>query len=229
MKKTVLMLLIVALSATLLIISCTDDGGTVVVGDIPSDYIIRWHLDGNGDDEGGVHNLSFSGNYDYSSTDQKEGSHCLLLDGLAASIHYGDHSLANDAVTILMWLYVDESATGEPNALTYVDNGIKYDTATNLFQGYIGADNIAASSMSCSRDQWHHVVLTFDGSLDTLNLYVDNRGPYAASSTDSIDNLGNEWWLGSKWSLPEYWVGMIDDVVIYERALSDAEVRALYN
>ena len=230
MKKTILLFLMIALSVYLLLISCAGDEDTVlVVGNIPSDYIIRWHLDGNGDDEKGVKDLN-TFNFAYSSTDQKEGTHCLLLDGSGVSTGNGDHSLANDAVTLLMWLYVDASVTGTPNALRYVNNGIKYDTSSNVFQAYIGTDNVATSSKSFARDQWHHVVLTFDGSLDTLNLYVDNTGPATATSTDSIDNLGNEWFVGSNWGgSPEFWVGMIDDVVIYERALSDAEVRALYN
>lgn len=160
----------------------------------------------------------------------KRKDHCLSLDGSGVSTGNGDHSLANDAVTLLMWLYVDASVTGTPNALRYVNNGIKYDTSSNVFQAYIGTGNVATSSKSFARDQWHHVVLTFDGSLDTLNLYVDNTGPATATSTDSIDNLGNEWFIGSNWGgSPEFWIGMIDDVVIYERALSDAEVRTLYN
>ena len=230
MKKTVLMILIAALSTTLLFISCAgDEEDTVLaVGNIPSDYIIRWHLDGNGIDEKEGYDLNFDGNFTYSSTDQKEGTHCLSLDGSYVLGRYGDHSLANDAVTILMWLYVDASATGIPNALRYVNNGINYDTSSNLFQAYIGTDNVASSSVSFDRDQWHHVVLTFDGSLDTINLYVDNTGPYTNTSTDSIAGLDNEWFVGSNW-FSDYWNGMIDDVIIYERALSDAEVRALYN
>jgi tetratricopeptide (TPR) repeat protein len=73
-------------------------------------------------------------------------------------------------------------------------------------------------------DQWHHVALTYDGV--TARLYWD--GVLKAST-------GKAWNLIPKFATigrqvgytSEYWNGQVDDVRVYNRALSDSEIRLL--
>ena len=78
----------------------------------------------------------------------------------------------------------------------------------------------------CDND-WHLVV--FSRNNDQFRFYVD--GEHEHSFTGNSNPLKNEELdLGrSLWSNALYFHGYIDDVRIYNRALSAAEVQALYN
>jgi hypothetical protein len=71
---------------------------------------------------------------------------------------------------------------------------------------------------------WHHAAYTFDGK--THRLYYDGK---LASSVDSMPGAGamNRTRLGTYQVPDEMFAGTIDDVRIYSRPLSDAEVMAL--
>ncbi len=79
---------------------------------------------------------------------------------------------------------------------------------------------------------WHHVAVTGDSS--GMNLYIDGKffaGPSAApggnfgSSSDPVRIGGGGIWGPSG----DYFDGIIDEVYIYDHALSQTEIEALYN
>jgi hypothetical protein len=76
---------------------------------------------------------------------------------------------------------------------------------------------------------WHHVAATIDSSTMTMALYVDGSvvgsGPTALLPQDLGETTQNR--LGSsQWDDPLF-SGALDDVLIYDRALSEAEARYL--
>lgn len=77
--------------------------------------------------------------------------------------------------------------------------------------------------------EWHHVAGTYDGA--NVRLYVDGvedpAGPVAHDAGLSTNNC--EVRIGGNSEKPERcWNGLIDDVRIYNYALSEAEIKALY-
>jgi len=75
-------------------------------------------------------------------------------------------------------------------------------------------------------DKWYHVVGTYDGS--TLELFADAVSQGTATSPDiesqaDLNRFGQEGW-GSIYNLD----GLIDDVRIYDRALSENEIKEIY-
>ncbi|MSR71452.1 MAG: LamG domain-containing protein [Candidatus Taylorbacteria bacterium] len=86
----------------------------------------------------------------------------------------------------------------------------------NPFAGLTYATNIDGA--------WHHVIATYDGS--TAALYVDgvlvSSGAASGSFTPGALTIGSS-------GASEYYNGLIDDVRIYSRALTAAEVRTLYD
>src|SRR6266536_5688534 len=85
------------------------------------------------------------------------------------------------------------------------------------------------STATISDTEWHHVAATRSG--ETVTFYIDG-GPVgtATVSGDSADNpvpvrIGTD---GPGYSGDSMFNGLIDDVRIYNRALSLAEIRALY-
>ncbi len=75
---------------------------------------------------------------------------------------------------------------------------------------------------------WYHVVGTYDGSGPTLKIYVN--GVEENSNTPSISSLGttDEPLRIGKDGGAEYWDGLIDEVAIYNEALSDLEISKHY-
>jgi hypothetical protein len=85
-----------------------------------------------------------------------------------------------------------------------------------------GTDGVTAVGL----DEWHHVAGTFDGA--NINLYVDGVLDINVTTTEPIGaNEANVLIGENPESAGRYWDGLIDEVVIYNRALSDAEIAFL--
>jgi hypothetical protein len=79
-------------------------------------------------------------------------------------------------------------------------------------------------------DSWHHMAATIDSSTMTISLYVDGT-PVGIDSTEWLpQDLGEttQNWLGqSQYDNDPLYEGSLDEFQIYNRALSEAEVRYL--
>ncbi|MHC4620384.1 MAG: RHS repeat-associated core domain-containing protein [Planctomycetota bacterium] len=87
---------------------------------------------------------------------------------------------------------------------------------------------ILVSSYSLSTDSWYHIVATYDGGVITLYVNGSNNGS-RSDAPSSIDYDGLPLYLG-RLSCAAYYPfsGALDDVRIYDRALSSDEVVSLY-
>ncbi len=92
-------------------------------------------------------------------------------------------------------------------------------------------DHVRIETNAVNDDQWHHFAATHDGSTGNVNLYVDSvlRGS-ATESFGAIDDGGMPLriGMGSQEGVAPF-PGLIDEVRIYNRALTADEVKALYD
>lgn len=99
---------------------------------------------------------------------------------------------------------------------------------------------VQVDAPSFSLNTWHHVAMTFDdagaGQTKTLKLYVDNA-QVAGTTTmlavgydNSPANIGADYdsQIGDN-HIGFSWQGAIDEVSLYNRALSAAEINSIYN
>ena len=86
--------------------------------------------------------------------------------------------------------------------------------------------NEITSNNQINDNNWHHLVSVRDGS--TFKLFV-NGDLVADSSLGSHTYNNNSFYIGYAPAWNQYFKGFIDDVRIYNRALSDSEVSLLYN
>jgi glucose/arabinose dehydrogenase/chitodextrinase len=70
---------------------------------------------------------------------------------------------------------------------------------------------------------WTHVALTYDGS--TLRLYVNGVQAATLAASGTIQSSSSPLWIGGNQPYGEYFNGLIDDVRVYNRALSQAEIQ----
>ena len=70
---------------------------------------------------------------------------------------------------------------------------------------------------------WTHVALTYDGS--QLRLFVNGVQVASAAASGAIQASSSPLWIGGNQPYGEYFNGLIDDVRVYNRALTQAEIQ----
>jgi len=99
---------------------------------------------------------------------------------------------------------------------------------------YIGdgaGHNLITSGLNLQTGTWYHVVGVYDGNAGTQKIYLNAKQKNASNiGTGSIIDPGNDQFIGSGGghSWEEHFDGTIDDVRIYDRALSETEIRRNY-
>lgn len=85
--------------------------------------------------------------------------------------------------------------------------------------------DVYASPLNIIDSRWHHLAVTYDGA--TLRIYVDgalsNSGALTLNTTTRVLFIGRAPVRSS-----EYYSGDLDDLRICDRALSAAEIDALF-
>jgi hypothetical protein len=92
----------------------------------------------------------------------------------------------------------------------------------------LGADGMtsAGSLMSGKFNQWNNIMCVYDGSL--IKIYLNNELISTSSKTTAINSGASPLILGSDNGYDDTWDGGLDEVRIYDRALSATEVGMLY-
>lgn len=99
-----------------------------------------------------------------------------------------------------------------------------------------GSTGAVLDSISQIKDgNWHHVVVTYDGSTNGtgVKLYIDGSheatGTGTGNLTGTFHNASDTWVLGAREAGNQPMTGSIDEGGVWSRELSAAEVTSLYN
>jgi hypothetical protein len=99
---------------------------------------------------------------------------------------------------------------------------------TYSFIIYTGTQYAIHSSANLRDGNWHHIAVTYDGV--TLKMYIDNATPITSTPNDNTHyshSAGNK--IGASATGTAVMNGSIDQVRIFNRAISSSEVTTLYN
>jgi len=135
-------------------------------------------------------------------------------------------------ISVCAWVLSNNpNGVGNPDGLSNIlsGNGIinyfsVYSSRVATYDGSgwrQGTTNLAAST-------WYHACLTLAGSGKSLKLYTDGNLEYDASGL-GIYTDGTVSFLGRYSVAMRYLNGKLDDVRVYNRVLSLAEIQAIYN
>ena len=80
-------------------------------------------------------------------------------------------------------------------------------------------------SSTIADTNWHHVAVTFTDSTNTLRIYVDGALATTATKALEADGAGHVVTLGNQQGNNPF-SGLLDDVRIYNRVLTPAEIQA---
>lgn len=103
-----------------------------------------------------------------------------------------------------------------------------YNTVSFHFNVYGGGEYQANGSTDVFDNEWHNVIAVYDGS--EIRLYVDGKLDASAKAVAAVNTSGDPVYIGSRVSSTSSrnWIGSIDEVRIYDRALEDSELLWLY-
>jgi len=150
-----------------------------------------------------------------------------------------DQVLSLTQVTLSSWIRIDGAGTDNPRIVAVgPPSGPDHYYSLILKQGsmrlwfftalnYGVAD--AYSNTALSPDgRWHHVAATCDGT--TIRFYIDGALDNATTAGEPLEQFSSAVLdIGYSGYPHDYFDGAIDQVRIYNRALSDAEIQALYH
>jgi len=84
-----------------------------------------------------------------------------------------------------------------------------------------------SSVTSVVDNKWHLLVGKYDGS--TVSVYVDGKFENSSNFNHGIGSNNSELIIGNDPDCPNrFFNGIIDDIRIYNRALSEEEIKVLY-
>lgn len=164
-------------------------------------------------------------------------NNALSFDGIDDYVSAGNNASLNpsDAVTIEGWYYSDDWLQVYVPWAKYNQYRIHFYTNGTLYVDfYDGAENrlygsFSYSSLGIVNSQWYHLTFTFDGY--EIKIYIN--GEYKNKKTGGVGGVnsdqGGNFYMGRHWYGEYFYKGFIDEVRIYNRVLSPAEIKARYN
>ena len=154
----------------------------------------------------------------------------LSLDGVDDYVDCGDNASfdINQAITLSAWVNTSDSGNGQHNPFVGKgDRSYAIKHASNNSMEFFIYDSTWQTLQSSVDDSfnglWHHVAGTFDGN--QIRLYVDGSLADSMDYTGAIATTTFPVNIGRNSENPDrLYEGAIDEVRIYNRALSEAEV-----
>ncbi|MFH1571494.1 MAG: LamG domain-containing protein [Gemmatimonadota bacterium] len=159
----------------------------------------------------------------------------FAFDGLDDHVVIPNHAALNPAreLTVEAWVYAAGKQGQQRDIVSKDGEGFQRQyalilTERNWFRARVGVPSGFATCDGLTRarpNTWYHVAMTYDGS--ELRLYVNGILDGVRSVSGALITTGQPVRIGGgapgAWS-PLYFQGQIDEVRIYDRALSAAEV-----
>jgi hypothetical protein len=134
-------------------------------------------------------------------------------------------------MTIEAWVFPRSSSGWRTAMLKETADGLAYGLYAHNGAagpaGYIntgGSDQGAAAAASLPLNSWTHVATTYDGA--TLRLFVNGTQVASRAVAGSLRTSTSPLRIGGNAVWGEYFSGMLDEVRIYNRALSTSEIQA---
>jgi hypothetical protein len=164
---------------------------------------------------------------------------CSNFDGIDDYIDVGSGASLNNfnTITIEAWVnpntFVGPSSYGGPISANNIMLR-SYENTGYSFQFYvkIGSNWEPRASFNYSNlNIWYHIVSVYDkdGGSNNLRIYINGELKNSQTRTGPINNPLTGWYIG-KVSYGDYYMkGLIDEVRIYNRALNNTEIKAIYN
>ncbi len=140
-------------------------------------------------------------------------------------------------LTIGAWVNQNNNATSPYQRITEKNDDLTCwindnngDVCVRLSANKNGEASQTCFEADISQNRWYHLFFTYKSDESVVSLYIDGElfdtsSYYYGLLTTNTNAL----YIGNKSSIDRSWMGQIDEVRIYDRALSAVEISQLYN
>ncbi|MFH1642594.1 MAG: LamG-like jellyroll fold domain-containing protein, partial [Nanoarchaeota archaeon] len=157
----------------------------------------------------------------------KFGSYSGWFDG--DSDYVNVPNLDNKNITFTAWVKRGRtSSAGNDRLLLSVNSngwGVGFNTDNTVFFTKVGISSVSSTKTVADTTNWHHMAMVYNGS--NACFYFDGIKYTCPSYTVTFDSSGGAYTIGSR-GTAEYFKGTIDEVAIWNRSLSAAEIQNIY-
>ena len=193
-----------------------------------TNLVSYWKLDGNSTDGVGSNNGTDT-SITYSAGNGKIVQGAGFNGSSSKIVFTSSASLTPATFTISAWIYI----TGTPpNAYTIYGADVSYggivfkvDNSRKLAVDKSNMVNILAGTNLVPINQWVHVLCTYTTGTGVCNAYINGTLDKTTTNAQTFTQVAQT--IGKNWN--EYFSGALDEVGLWNRALSAAEVTSLYN
>lgn len=205
-----------------------------------------WSFDSNANDiKGSNHGTVYGASL--VSSGCKSGS-CYDFDGYNDYIGVGNFYVSGDEITIAAWVnYEAGSFDLDPRIISKAHGTEVYEhvfllglddlsetSAQYRFRFTSGGTSTSYNAGSATpQNGWHHVVGVYDGSAGIARIYVDKTLVGSTSKSGNLETNSDSVTIGKNPVGDEeggrYWNGKLDEIMIWNRALSSSEITDIYN
>jgi Concanavalin A-like lectin/glucanases superfamily/Galactose oxidase-like, Early set domain/Bacterial Ig domain/Glyoxal oxidase N-terminus/Galactose oxidase, central domain len=155
----------------------------------------------------------------------------LTFDGVNDRVDVPDSASLDltGAMTVEAWVRPTATTGWRTVLMKERTNGLAYALYSNNDQGRpevdvrIVADRVAAGPAALPANQWTHLAATYDGA--TLRIYVNGTSVGSRPQTGATTVSASPLRIGGNAVWSEWFAGSIDEVRVYNRALSATEIQ----
>lgn len=144
-------------------------------------------------------------------------------------------NISGSALTLSMWINPQPIASGDSVVIgkfwnatmssPYYQYGLELGggSRTDFIVGTAAGQLVASGGTTLPYNQWSHLAVTFDGS--QVRTYVNGTLVNTQALSATITARGNPIRIGADASTAQFYKGMLDDLRIYNRVLTQAEIQ----
>ena len=206
-----------------------------------SDGLVAYYpFNGNANDESGNGNNGTVNGATLTTDRFGNVNNAYSFNGTNDSISVNNNQLLNpsNAMTVTAWIKPEDITTsrnqdvvrkGDPNAiylLSFQEYGTQLTFGLKTTSGYHIESDTPITAINYTDGQWHLIVGLYDGS--NIKVFKDGILIGSKSQTGLILASTGKLFIGCVEGPSEFFKGSIDDIRIYNRALSDSEIQQLY-
>ena len=189
-----------------------------------------------------------SGSYTLNAVETTSADYALQFDGTSDYVNIDGVSSSfsdDDAFTISLWIKTDGTTeSGIQKSIAFSmhspesTNVIRFSIdrtsgGAGLFYADSNTANQTISSINYNDQQWHHIVVTrpSGSGSQTGTFYADGSNVGIVSTLDPNLTSVSKVSIGQEWDTyaTDFWGGYIDEVAVWNKALTNGEISALYN
>lgn len=219
------------------LLSCSKDEDPVFGLKSENGLISYYPLNNDGSDQG-PNNINGIIEGTESAYDRKGNANgAIYFDGIGDFIKVGNIFKARDMQTIAFWVKFKDLKEGMPSmeliSKSSQRQGMEVVLHENKLQFFLmgeeRSNSVGIPISELNTEDWYFVTAIYDTQTATMKLFLNGelkQASWAPTSVTEVDNLifGN--WNYEK--APRFFKGSLDDIKIYNRSLTEEEVKELF-